>query len=52
MNIVLWVVAVLLALAFLMAGTMHALRYEQARQQLPWVKGCAAGGLVTFIGSA
>ena len=27
MNIVLWVVAVLLALAFLMAGTMHALRY-------------------------
>jgi uncharacterized membrane protein YphA (DoxX/SURF4 family) len=49
MNIVLWVVAVLLALAFLMSGMMKAFRYEQARQQLPWVKDVPKG-LVRFIG--
>ncbi len=51
MNIALWVVAVLLALAFLAAGGMHAFRYEQARKQLAWVKE-APKSLVTFIGGA
>ncbi len=50
MNIVLWVIAVLLALAFLAAGT-KAFRYEQARQQLQWVKDVPRG-LVALIGSA
>jgi uncharacterized membrane protein YphA (DoxX/SURF4 family) len=50
MNIALWVAAVLVALAFLMAGTLKAFRYEQAKKQLPWVKNVPRG-LVTFIGS-
>ena len=50
MNIALWVVAILLALAFLMTGAMKVLRYEQARQQMPWVKDVPQG-LTTFIGS-
>jgi uncharacterized membrane protein YphA (DoxX/SURF4 family) len=51
MNIALWVVAVSLALAFLMAGTTKAFRYERARQQMPRVKDVPRG-LVAFIGSA
>jgi len=50
MNIVLWVVAVSLAVVFLMAGTLKAFRYEQARQQLSWVKDVPKG-LTRFIGS-
>ncbi len=51
MNIALWVVAVILAVAFLGAGVMHAFRYEQARRQFAWVRDTAKG-LVTFIGVA
>ncbi len=51
MNIALWVVAIILAVAFLGAGVMHAFRYAQARQQLAWVRDTPKG-LVTFSGIA
>jgi uncharacterized membrane protein YphA (DoxX/SURF4 family) len=50
MNIALWVLQILLALAFLMAGTMKAFQYERAKAQLEWVAG-APRGLVAFIGA-
>jgi uncharacterized membrane protein len=37
MAFVVWLAQILLALAFLAAGVMHAFRYEQAQRQLPWV---------------
>jgi uncharacterized membrane protein YphA (DoxX/SURF4 family) len=43
MNIVLWIVQVLLAGLFLMAGAMKVFQYERAKASLP-------RGLVTFIG--
>ena len=49
MNVALWAAAIVLAVVFLTAGVMKVFRYEQARQQLPWVKD-APRGLVTFIG--
>lgn len=38
MDIALWILQVLLALAFVVAGTSHAFRYEQfaARPQMAW----------------
>ncbi len=51
MNMALWVVAVLLAVAFLGFGAVHAFRYDQARQRTTWVKDVPRG-LVTFIGIA
>lgn len=51
MNIALWALQVILALIFLMAGSMKALQYEKARASLPWVKDVAKG-LVQFIGFA
>ncbi len=50
MNIVLWIVQVLLAGSFFMAGFMKAFRYEQARQTMAWVSALPRN-LVTFIGS-
>jgi uncharacterized membrane protein YphA (DoxX/SURF4 family) len=51
MNIALWVAQALLALMFLMAGSMKAFQYQKAKESLPWVKD-APKGLVTFIGVA
>ncbi|MEO2255445.1 DoxX family protein [Paenibacillus amylolyticus] len=51
MNIVLWVVQIILGLAFLMFGSMKAFQYEKAKASLPWVKD-SSKGLVTFIGIA
>jgi uncharacterized membrane protein YphA (DoxX/SURF4 family) len=49
MNIALWIVQILLAAMFLMAGVMKAFQYERAKAMLPWVKDVSPG-LVTFIG--
>ncbi len=49
MNIVLWVLQILLAVLFLMAGGMKAFRYEIAKAKLPWVAS-APRGFVTFVG--
>ncbi len=49
MNIALWAAAIVLAVIFLAAGVMKVFRYEQAREQLSWVKD-APRGLVTFVG--
>ncbi len=49
MNIVLWIVQILLALAFLLAGVTHAFRYERAKSQIKWVT-AVPRGLLTFIG--
>jgi uncharacterized membrane protein len=37
MTFLLWLVQILLALAFLTAGAMHAFGYEQAKRRMPWV---------------
>ena len=49
MNIALWIVQVLLAGMFIMAGAMKAFQYERAKTSLPWVKDVPRG-LTTFIG--
>jgi len=49
MNIILWIVQILLAVMFLMAGVMKAFQYERAKASLFWVKDVPRG-LVTFIG--
>lgn len=49
MNIALWIVQVLLAGVFIMAGVMKAFQYERAHATLPWVKDVPRG-LTTFIG--
>ena len=43
MTVLLWLAQILLALAFLAAGVMHAFRYEQARGQMPWVSAIPRG---------
>lgn len=48
MNIALWIVQVLLAGIFLLAGAMKAFQYERAKTSLPWVKDVSRG-MVTFI---
>jgi uncharacterized membrane protein YphA (DoxX/SURF4 family) len=49
MNIALWIVQMLLAGMFLMAGVMKVFQYERAKASLSWVKDLPRG-LVTFIG--
>lgn len=49
MNIALWVVQMLLAGMFIIAGAMKAFQYERAKASLPWVKDVPRA-LVTFIG--
>lgn len=51
MNIALWVVQIILGLAFIMFGAMKVFQYEKAKASLPWVKD-SSKGLVTFIGMA
>jgi uncharacterized membrane protein YphA (DoxX/SURF4 family) len=48
MTIVLWILQVLVAAAFFMAGATKAFQYEKARQQMKWVNDVPRG-LVTFI---
>jgi uncharacterized membrane protein YphA (DoxX/SURF4 family) len=38
MNIALWISQVLLAVGFLFAGWMHAVRYEEAKKRMAWVR--------------
>jgi len=49
MNIALWIVQIILALMFFMAGLTKAFQYEKAKSSLPWVKDYSKG-FVTFIG--
>jgi uncharacterized membrane protein YphA (DoxX/SURF4 family) len=49
MNIALWIVQVLLAGMFVLAGVMKAFQYERAKASLPWVKDVPRR-LTTFIG--
>lgn len=51
MNIALWIVQGLMALAFIMAGMMKSFGYEKARASMPWVKEYSKG-FVNFIGIA
>jgi uncharacterized membrane protein YphA (DoxX/SURF4 family) len=51
MNIALWVVQILLAAMFIMAGGMKAFAYEKAKASIPWVKETSPG-FVRFIGIA
>src|SRR5260221_5954901 len=53
MNIVLWIVQLLLGLAFRAAGYMHAFSADKAKTQpaMKWM-GSVPKGLLTFIGSA
>ncbi|MDR7238025.1 DoxX family protein [Neobacillus drentensis] len=51
MNIGLWIVQIILGLAFIMAGSMKAFQYEKAKASMPWVKE-SAKSLVIFIGVA
>jgi uncharacterized membrane protein YphA (DoxX/SURF4 family) len=37
-NIALWISQVLLALGFLFAGWMHAIRFQEAKKQMAWVR--------------
>lgn len=50
MNIVLWVIQIVLALMFLMAGSMKVFQYEKTKESADWVQG-ASKGLVIFIGT-
>jgi uncharacterized membrane protein len=50
LNNVLWVVQVLLALAFFGAGFDQAVNYDDARRRLPWV-GALSRGQATVIGA-
>jgi uncharacterized membrane protein YphA (DoxX/SURF4 family) len=49
MNIVLWILQVLVAAMFLMAGVLHGFQQERAKAQLKWPADVPPG-LLTFIG--
>ena len=51
LDIGLWIVQALLAVLFLLAGAMHAFRYEAAKKSLPWVKDLPRG-VVLLDGAA
>lgn len=51
MNIALWIMQGLLALIFILAGSMKAIQFERAEATLPWVKDTSKG-LVAFIGAS
>ncbi len=50
LDIGLWIIQALLAVVFLLAGAMHAFRYEAAKKNLPWVKDLSRG-VVTLDGA-
>ena len=49
MNAVLWILQVLLAIMFLLAGFMHGFQQERAKAQFKWPADVLPG-LLTFIG--
>jgi uncharacterized membrane protein YphA (DoxX/SURF4 family) len=51
MNVVLWILQVLLGLAFVFSGSIKVFRYEQAKKQMSFVSHVSRN-LVTFIGIA
>lgn len=56
LDLGIWIVQALLAVIFLLAGAMHALRYEAAKKTLPWVKDLPRGvvmldGTMEIIGA-
>jgi uncharacterized membrane protein YphA (DoxX/SURF4 family) len=51
MNLVLWIVQVGLAIAFLGAGWTHAVRYQEAKKRMAWVREVPEP-LVRVIGTA
>jgi uncharacterized membrane protein len=51
MTTALWIAQFLLGTAFVLAGSLKAFRYAQARAMMPWVRAVPAG-LVRSIGLA
>jgi uncharacterized membrane protein YphA (DoxX/SURF4 family) len=51
MNIVLWVVQVLLAVMYGMAGSMKIFQTARAKEKLPWAKN-RSHAFVQFVGTA
>jgi uncharacterized membrane protein YphA (DoxX/SURF4 family) len=51
MNIVLWVVQILLAVMYGMAGIMKTFQTTKAKEQLPWAKN-RSDTFVRFVGTA
>lgn len=51
MNIALWIVQIILGLAFVMFGSMKTFQYEKTKASMPWVKEYTKG-FVLFIGIA
>jgi uncharacterized membrane protein YphA (DoxX/SURF4 family) len=49
MNTALWIVQILLAAMYLMAGTMKTFRTAAAKQQMPWAKD-RSDAFVRFVG--
>jgi uncharacterized membrane protein YphA (DoxX/SURF4 family) len=49
MTMALWMVQIVLGLAFLMFGSMKVFQYEKAKASMPWVQD-SSKSLVTFIG--
>ena len=49
MNIALWIVQGIVAVVFLMAGTMKIFQIEKARESLKWTEG-RSDGYIRFIG--
>ena len=49
MNIVLWIIQVLLAGMYGMAGVMKAFQTQKAKEQLPWAKN-RSEAIVRFVG--
>ena len=49
MNIALWIIQILLAVLYGMAGMMKAFQTEKAKQQFPWAKE-RSDGFVRFVG--
>ena len=51
MNIALWIVQILLAAMYGMAGMMKTFQTAKAREQLPWAKN-RSDGFVRFVGTS
>lgn len=51
MDIVLWILQILLAIMFLLAGVTHGFQQERAKAQFKWPADVSPG-LLTFIGIA
>lgn len=51
LNLILWIVAALLAMIFFTAGSVRGLRYEFAKRQMAWV-GAVPRPLLIFISCA